>query len=196
MKINTEKLKQLLEAGDTSAIESYILGEALEKGDVMAAVKVNDGVKSEFESERDKHHSKALETWKTNNLESLIEEEVSKRNPQETPEQKRIRELEEKLQKQERDAQRTALKEQALKYATDKGYDAKFATKWIDKLLADDEATTNTTLEEFKADLDGIVQAQVDAKFKELGRDIETSSGSQTTTLDIASIAGAANIRK
>ncbi|CAM5191415.1 hypothetical protein LSPH26S_05519 [Lysinibacillus sphaericus] len=64
MKINLDKLKELVEAGDVSAIEKHVLEESLEKGDLSLAVKANKDVKSEFESERDKYHSKALETWK------------------------------------------------------------------------------------------------------------------------------------
>ena len=41
----------------------------------------------------DSYFSKGLQTWKDNNLNKLIDEEVAKRNPGETPEQKEIREL-------------------------------------------------------------------------------------------------------
>ncbi|AVK98849.1 DUF4355 domain-containing protein [Lysinibacillus sphaericus] len=196
MKINLDKLKELVEAGDVSAIEKHVLEESLEKGDLSLAVKANKDVKSEFESERDKYHSKALETWKSNNLETLIEEEVNKRNPQETPEQKTIRELKERLDAQEKEAKRSAMKETALTYATDKGYDVKFATKWIDKLLGDDETVTNTTLDEFKTDFDAVVQAQVDSKFKELGRDIDKPGGGSSSVTNLSELASAANIRK
>ena len=179
MQVNFETLKTLVEAGDKSAFEKHIF-ESLEKGDVVTAASHNALVKSELDSEKDKHHNTALETWKTNNLQTLIEEEVSKRNPQETPEQKTIRELKERLDQKEKSEQRAALKEAALTYATDKGYDAKFATKWIDRLLGEDETVTNTTLDNFKTDLDAIVQAQVEEKLKGANRNPGGGSGGGT----------------
>lgn len=185
MQLNIEELKALIEAGDKSAIEQHIF-KSLEKGDVILAASHNVLVKSELDSEKDKHHNTALQTWKDNNLQTLIDEEVVKRNPQETPEQKRIRELEEKLQKQELDAKRSALKETALSYATDKGYDAKFATKYIEKFLADDETATNAALDELKTDLDAIVQAQVEETLKANSRSGAgggSGSGGEETSL-------------
>ncbi|UYB50175.1 DUF4355 domain-containing protein (plasmid) [Lysinibacillus capsici] len=179
MKVNFETLKTLVEAGDKSAFEKHIF-ESLEKGDVVAAASNNALVKSELDSEKDKHHNTALETWKTNQLQILIDEEVSKRNPQETPEQKRIRELEEKLESQEKENARKTLRENAIKYATDKGHNATFATKWIDKLLGDDETVTNATLDDFKTDFDAIVQAQVEEKLKGANRNPGGGSGGGT----------------
>lgn len=179
MQVNFETLKTLVEAGDKSAFEKHIF-ESLEKGDVVVAASNNALVKSELDSEKDKHHNTALETWKTNQLPTLIDEEVSKRNPQETPEQKRIRELEEKLANQEKENARKTLRENAVKYATGNGHDVTFATKWIDKLLGDDETATNATLDDFKTDFDALVQAQVEDKLKGANRNPGGGSGGGT----------------
>ncbi|CAM5191431.1 hypothetical protein LSPH26S_05521 [Lysinibacillus sphaericus] len=48
-------------------------------------------------------------------------------------------------------------------------------------MLGDDETVTNTTLDEFKTDFDAVVQAQVDSKFKELGRDIDKPGGGSSS---------------
>jgi hypothetical protein len=179
MQVNFETLKTLVEAGEKSAFEKHIF-DSLEKGDVVTAASHNALVKSELDSEKDKHHNTALETWKTNHLQTLIDEEVAKRNPTETPEQKRIRELEEKLANQEKENSRKTLRENAIKYATSKGHDASFATKWIEKLLGDDETATNTTLDDFKTDFDAIVQAQVEEKLKGANRNPGGGSGGGT----------------
>src|SRR5690606_40465389 len=39
-----------------------------------------------LQSEKDRHFSKGLETWKENNLSSIVEEEIKKRYPEETEE--------------------------------------------------------------------------------------------------------------
>ena len=195
MKVDFEALKSLVEAGDKSAFEKHVF-EALEKGDVQSAVKTNKDVMSEVDSIKDTHHKTALETWKTNNLETLINDEVAKRNPQETPEQKRIRELEEKIASGEKAQQRAELKAKALAHATKQGLPSAFASKYIDRFLGDDESVTTATLDELKSDLDGIIKEQVDAKFKGSGRDIDKpGGGSSGGSVDVAKIAQEANIR-
>lgn len=192
MKINLDRLKELVESGDVTAVEKHVLEESLEKGDLSLAVKTNKDVKSEFESERDKYHTKALETWKSNNLETLIEDEVNKRNPQKTPEQIEIEKLRKEIEDERKGREREALKTKAIEYATEQG----LPTKFIERFLADDEESTKVTLGEYKAELDTFVQTQVDAKFKESGRDIDKSGEGSSTVTNLSELASAANIRK
>lgn len=168
MIIDLDQLKTLVEAGDKTALETHIY-KALEKGDVSKAITANAAVKSDLDSEKDKHHNTALETWKSNNLQGLIDDAVKKANPTETPEQKRIRELEEKIANNEKKEKLTALKEKALEHVSNNGLPMKFATKYINRFLEDDENLTATALDELKSDLDAIVAEQVDAKFRENG---------------------------
>ncbi|WP_193768944.1 DUF4355 domain-containing protein [Metasolibacillus meyeri] len=177
MKVNFEQLKALVEAGDKAALEKHIY-ESLEKGDLTTAATSNAAVKSELDSEKDKHHNTALDTWKANNLQGLIDAEVAKHNPEETPEQKRIRELEEKLQQNELKEQRAAAKEKAIAYMTEKGYDAAFAAKYADKFLDADEITTNAFLDNFKTDFDAFVQASVEERMKGAARNPGGGAGS------------------
>lgn len=132
MKINFAELKTLVEAGDEQAFSQHIFN-SLEKGDISVAATSNAVLKSELDSEKDKHHSTALDTWKTNNLKKLIEE-VNKRNPTETPEQKRIRELEEKLEENERKEKVAAMKEKALEHVSKDGMPLKFASKYVGRI--------------------------------------------------------------
>lgn len=165
MQLNIEELKTLIEAGDKSAIEQHIF-KSLEKGDVTSAASLNVLVKSELDSEKDKHHNTALQTWKDNNLQSLIDEAVKAANPDETPEQKRIRELEEKVANNEKEATRNALKAKALEYANEKGVPAKF----VERFLSETEEDTTKALDEFKADLDAFAQSKVEETLKKNSR--------------------------
>lgn len=165
MKLDINQVKTLAETGDITSLQTYILG-ALEKSDVVTAVGTNAEVKSFLDSEKDKHHSVALETWKTNHLQGLLDEAVAKANPSETPEQKQIRELQDRLNAKEAAEQRSELRNKALTYATEKGIDPKFVTKHVDRFLADDEESTHGLFDELKTDIDSIVQAQVEAKLK------------------------------
>lgn len=176
MNINFEQVKQLAESGDQAAFEKYVYS-ALEKSDLESAVTANAVVKSFLDSEKDKHHNTALETWKKNHLQGLIDDAVSKANPQETPEQKRIRELEEKIEKSEKAEKLSALKAKALEHATKQGLPSKFATKYIERFLGDDETVTATTLDELKTDLDEVVQSEVEEKLKGNARGVGGGTG-------------------
>ncbi|WP_084245222.1 capsid assembly scaffolding protein Gp46 family protein [Planomicrobium okeanokoites] len=183
MKINMDKLKELVEAGDNSALEKHVY-ESLERGDLSAAAAANKDVLSDLDSAKDTHHKTALDTWKTKNLTALVDEEVKKRNPpEETPEQKRIRELEEKIENGEKATQRAELKNKAMAYATEHKLPSQFASKYIERFLGDDESATTATLAELKTDLDGLILEAVNQKFKDGGRDpksgepIDTSVG-------------------
>ena len=66
----------------------------------------------------DNYFNKGLETWKQNNLEKLIDEEIAKRYPEETPEMRKIKELEQKLAEKEREAVRKELTIKAQQLAS------------------------------------------------------------------------------
>lgn len=171
MKIEIEQLKTLVENGDKAALESYIL-KGLEKGDMPSVLSANADVKSFFDSEKDKHHNTALETWKSNHLDSLVDAKVKELNPELTEEQKRIAALEKALEDQKSEAQREKLTNFAMKQAAEKG----LPTDLINFFLATDEESTAANLTKFGEVLTGAVQDGVDAKFKEAGRDINRST--------------------
>jgi hypothetical protein len=126
------------------------------KGYLQELSKVTvDGATTFLESEEgkkllqpklDSYFTKGLDTWKGNNLKKLIDEEVAKRNPSETPEQKRIRELEEKYEKAEKDRTREILKNKALSSFSEK----KLPTFFIDYLIGNDEESTTANLTKFE----------------------------------------------
>ncbi|MFC5541555.1 DUF4355 domain-containing protein [Ureibacillus suwonensis] len=192
-----EQVKAYLEANKQSdEVQAYFNTNVLTADNVKKFLETNEGRKV-LQPKLDAHFSKSLETWKANNLEALIEEEIQKRNPTETPEQKRIRELEEKLQKQEREAKLAKLKEKALQHATEKGLPTKFATKYIDRFLGDDEIITASTLDELKQDLDSIIEESVNARFKDYGRQIDHGTGgSGAGAVDISALADEVSLRK
>lgn len=83
----------------------------------------NQEIKGYYTSTVDSKVSRSIETWKKNNLNKIIEEEIKKRdNSNLTPEQKQIKELQEKLNNMEQEkvkqellnTNRTKLKEKGL----------------------------------------------------------------------------------
>src|SRR5690606_4033401 len=96
-----------------------------------------------LQSEKDRHFSKGLETWKENNLPSLVEEEIKKRYPEETEEQRQLRELKAQLEKLQQERQREAIRNQAYKRANEKG----LPLELLDFFVADDAEKTQANLE-------------------------------------------------
>lgn len=161
-----EKMKEFIEQNkEDEGVKEYLKGLA-PKVDVSGIQKLADEdseVKSWLDSIKDKHASKSLETWKTNNLEKLISEEVTKRNPSETPEQKQIRELTERLNKKEQDEQRQILLNKALVYADEK----KLPKDVLEYFLGEDEDTTKANLEKFESVFTNHVESLVNERLKD-----------------------------
>ena len=142
----------------------------------------------------DSHFSKGLQTWKDNNLNKLIDEEVAKRNPGETPEQKEIRELKAQIEKDRNEREKEKLTNIAMKKANELG----LPLNLVNHFIGTDENTTISNLEDFNKLYQESIQTQVDAKFKQNGRDVNTygDDTKQTSTSSIADIAKEFNIRK
>ncbi|KOP82000.1 alanyl-tRNA synthetase [Bacillus sp. FJAT-21945] len=140
----------------------------------------------------DTHFTKGLETWKTNNLQKLVDDEVAKRNPAETPEQKELKKLREEIENERKARNRETLVNKALKVAKDKS----LPDGIIDFFIADDEETTLANLSKLEEDYSKAVQLAVETKFKESGRNIDQGSGgTQTGAIDINTLAAEASIR-
>lgn len=168
MKINVEELKTLVEAGDESALQDHIFA-SLEKGDVKAAAEANKDILSEVDSIKDTHHQKALETFKKNEVPKLIkaavDDKVKELNPEETPEQKQIRDLQELFNKEKQKSARAEARSKLIEIATSKevGLDAVFVAKHIDKFVPgsfeigeDGEIDVTTVVEAVKTELTGL----------------------------------------
>lgn len=130
------------------------VGEFVEKNDVL-------------KSYRDSFHTKGLETWKANNLKKLVDEEIAKANPQETPEQKKIRELEKRLNEEAAARKKESLKNLAIKKLTEK----KLPVDIVDNLIGSDEESTEKTLAAYEQALESYKKALTEQLLKNNGRD-------------------------
>lgn len=190
MKYELEQLKALVEAGDTATLDAYLY-KAVEKEDVPLLAKVNSAVRSELDSEKDRHAAKHLDTWKANNLDALIEEEVNKRNPQKTPEQLEIEKLRAEIEAERKERAREALKTTALEALTKEG----LPTDLIERLVGDDADTTTQHIESFKTIVEQVKQSAINGVYKDNGYTPPQQQQQQTTTTSLSEIANAANIR-
>ncbi|MCM3394862.1 MULTISPECIES: DUF4355 domain-containing protein [Cytobacillus] len=175
---------------DLQAVKTF-LEEQKENEEVIAYLQglskvTPEGAKAYLDTEEgkkilqpklDQNFTKGLETWKSNHLQKLIDEEVAKvKNPNETPDQKRIRELEEMIANDRAEKLRSDLKSSAVTSLTDK----KLPTFLVDYLIGRDEEVTTQNLTKFEEVWTTQIQAVKDEILKENGTTIDegASSGS------------------
>lgn len=125
----------------------------------------------------DRHFTKGLETWKTNNLEKLVNEKYEQLYPSD-PQAKRIKELELELkQKEVKDATIKLLEENKIPVA------------FSDYFISDNPETTSQTIKNFVEMFNKSVNIEVDKRLRQ-GSFAPKSFRQQHKTLTKEEIAG------
>lgn len=139
-------------------------------------INTNDGFKAWLNSEKDRHFSTSLNTWKENNLAKEVEKEISKRYPAETEEQKKLRDLELKLQSMEQESKMKELKANTMKVINDKKLDSEI----IDFVLSDNEEVTNAKIDKLEGLIEKLATQRLEEKYKNANNTPSTSIGEAT----------------
>ncbi|HDA7433972.1 TPA: DUF4355 domain-containing protein [Staphylococcus aureus] len=194
--MNIEEVKSFFEEHkDDKEVKDYLKGlKTVSVDDVKGFLDTEEG-KRFIQPELDRYHSKGLESWKEKNLEDLIEQEVRKRNPEQSEEQKRISALEQELEKRDAEAKREKLRSNAL----GKAQEINLPTSLVDRFLGDSDEDTEQNLKALKETFDKYVQKGVESKFKSSGRDVKESRNQDLDPSNVKSIEEMAkeiNIRK
>lgn len=127
----------------------------------------NDEGKKLLMSLTDAKVSKSIESWKANNLQKVLDDEIAKRYPPESEDAKKLRELEKKQNDLLAELKRKDLLNAAIKEATVKGLPVDI----VDRFLGDDEEGTKRNISLFEEHFKRAVEAQVSDKFKQGGRE-------------------------
>lgn len=194
--MNIEEVKSFLEEHkDDKEVKDYLSGlKTVSVDDVKGFLDTEEG-KRFIQPELDRYRSKGLESWKEKNLENLIEQEVQKRNPEQSEEQKRISALEKELEKRDAEAKREKLRSNAL----GKAQELNLPTSLVDRFLGDSDEDTEQNLKALKETFDKYVREGVESKFKSSGRDVKESQNQDLESSNVKSIEEMAkeiNIRK
>lgn len=163
-----EEIKQYFEQNKDSEEVKNFIGGLITTDRVQNFLSTNEDGKKILQKEKDTHFTKSLETWKNNNLNSLVETEIAKKFPAETEEQKKLRQLQDAFEAEKKNRARSDLKNKAITHLTSKGIPLDFA----DYFLGDDEETTTTNLQKLEGIYQTSIQQAVENKFKEGGRDV------------------------
>ena len=161
--MDINEIKEYLENNkDSEDVKSFMQGLYSVDG-VTNFLTNNPEGKSWLDSTKDKHFAKALETWKQNNLQGIIDDKIAELNPNETPEKKQLRELQAKIESMERDKNRETLKNKALTYATDKKLPI---SDIIDMFVGSDENSTIKNIDKVSEIFSTGVQSAVEERLK------------------------------
>lgn len=128
-------------------------GKTITLDDVKRFLTEGEG-KNWLQSEKDSHFTKSLNTWKTNNLQSIVQAELDKLNPDLSPEAKKIRELEKKVNEAEAKRNAEEIRNYAIVKLTEKSIDPKFVSflsgetkEEVESKIGELEALIKTTLD-------------------------------------------------
>lgn len=172
--LKKELLKLIEKAGDDENIDSLLENSDLAKllqasGLTLEAFKEKMKTDKEFkafiDSENDKYHSKALKTWRENNLEKELEPFIKEKYPDlvTDPVQKKVLELEKELEKERQANARKDLLAQAIKYAADK----KLPASVVEKCLGEDFDKTKEVIDTIADDWSKGLEAIATEKMKQ-----------------------------
>src|SRR5665647_502894 len=177
-----EEAKKFIEDNKgNEELKAYIQGLISVDG-VQKFLTENEEGKRFLDSERDKHLSKGLDTWKSNNLQKEVDKRVLELYPEETAEKKQLRELNVKIEKMESEKQREVLKNKALTIIADKKLPI---NKIVDLLIADDEETPVGNIGRFEEIFGASVQSAVEERLKASGYNAPNSNGQNTQPKDL-----------
>jgi Fe-S-cluster formation regulator IscX/YfhJ len=167
MEITLEQVKEFFEQNkDNKEVKAYLEGlKKVSVQEVQQMLVENEELKRWFDSEKDRHFSKGLETFKQKTMPKLIEEEIKKRFPEADPKDVKLKELEAKIVQMEQEKLREAMKNKALTLATEK----KLPIQLIDYFIGQDEESTLQNLAKLEEVWTQNLQALVEEKLKTSG---------------------------
>ena len=160
--LKSELLALINEVDDNADIDEIILSNGFAKPitDVEGLNKLLESDKS-LQGLFDKKVTTGIENFKKNGMQKLIEAEVLKRTGKnETPEQKEIRELKERLDKADKEKAKVEMISKYKDVLTEK----KIPSNMIDFLLAQDDETTEANIELFENSMKQYIETGIKAK--------------------------------
>ena len=117
----------------------------------------------------DKQFNKSLDSWKNKNLQKIIDDEIRQRYPDETPESKRMREMEQKIAKMEQEKLASEMRNFAITEGNDLGLPAALSSACIGDSQESTRAKLKTIETEFKAAVEREVEARLSRGYRPRG---------------------------
>lgn len=134
----------------------------------------------------DRHFSKSLDTWKHNNLQRIIDDEVTKRMPNETPEAKQLREMTERISRIEREKNRQQMQNLGIQLAHEK----QLPSGLVDYFVGDNESDTRQRINFLELEFKSAVEKAVTDRLRNssvtpAATQTQTAASASTTVEDL-----------
>lgn len=159
---NVQEFKNFIEANkDNTDVKDFLNGFStldVFKGKVTS----NKDFMSFMDSEKDKYSSKALETWKSNNLQKLIDEKVKELYPEADPKDVELQKMKQEIENMKRDSLAKELKLQTNSLFADKKFDIRLS----EFVGGENIEQVGERAEKLNTYIQEIVAAQVSEKLK------------------------------
>ena len=160
-----EEVKQFIEENkDNEEVKQYLNSFKVEPTLEVFKEKIQSDseFKSYMDSEKDKHHAKALDTWKDNNLDTIVDEKVKVLYPAQDPKDLEMKKLQQEIEQIRIDAKKKDLTNLALQKASE----LNLPVDLIGYLVSTDEESTLANIEKFNTSYSEGIQATVKAKLE------------------------------
>ena len=125
-------------------------------------VNEDDSAKKWFDSVKDKHFNKALETWKSNNIEGLISDEIKKRFPTKDEKEIEVEKLKSEIEKMKQEKTHEVLTSKAVKLVSEKN----LPVDLVDFFIGENEENTINNLNTLEQSFNSSVQKAVEIRLK------------------------------
>ena len=166
----TEVLKLIENIDDEGSVDEVLsqsdFAKSLKSGsltlDAFKGKITEPEFKSFIDSLKDTHFNTAMETWKTNNLQKLIDAELIKKNPSLTPEQLQIQELTKQFETEKSQRQLSEQKSKLKDELRDQNIDPRI----VDLLINSDETVTKANIQLYLDANKNYVQKEVENRLK------------------------------
>jgi len=158
----------------TEDFENYIGGFVT--ADRVSKFLETDAGKQFIQPTLDKYHNKGLETWKTNNLDKLVNEKVKELYPEADPKDTELAKLKADLEAMKAESVRKDLTNKALTVATEK----ELPIDLISYFVGADEDSTTANLEKLETAFNAAVEKVVT---KRLGKSHKPDAGDDSQEL-------------
>jgi hypothetical protein len=162
--MDLQELKAWLETNkDNAEVKAYLDSFKVQPTLEVFKSKLNDAdFKSFLDSEKDKHLSKGIETFKSNNLSKLVDEEVKKRYPEKDAKDIQVEALRIELEKMKKENLMKEIKNQAILILDEK----KLPKEVLNFIVSDDLEKTKTNIESFGNVFNPYIQIAVEERIK------------------------------
>ncbi|WP_243356879.1 DUF4355 domain-containing protein [Bacillus litorisediminis] len=180
MELNLEQVQQFFESNkDNTDVKDYLgkLSTPTVEG-VKGFLESNEEGKKLFQSLSDAKVTQGIETFKKNNLQKLLDEEIKKRFPEKDPKDIELENIKAELAKIQAEKARESLTNKAIKIANEQ----KLPLDLVDYFIGDDEEKTTANLTKLKEVFDTYIQSAVDEKLKADGTSIKEGKPSNEIT--------------